>query len=56
MSQEQFRRRLSVLIDEFLSRGGDPWWLNRELSQAGMEAIDSLRCDLVECDEEGGAA
>jgi hypothetical protein len=56
LSQATFRRRLAALLDEFLVVGGDPWWMNQELNLAGMQAIDSLRCDLVDYDEGGDAA
>jgi hypothetical protein len=46
MTQDAFRRRLAALIDQFLATGGDPWWLNREVALAGMQAIDNPRCDL----------
>jgi hypothetical protein len=52
LSQAEFRRRLAGLLDEFLSCGGDPWWMSREISLAAMQALDSLRADLVECDED----
>jgi hypothetical protein len=55
VSQTRFRQRLAALLDQFLAGGGDPWWMNRELNLAGMQALDSLRADLVNLDEEGGA-
>jgi hypothetical protein len=51
MSQDTFRRRLAALLDEFLSAGGDPFWLNSELSLSGMAMLDALRCDLAEADD-----
>jgi hypothetical protein len=51
MSQETFRRRLAALLDEFLSAGGDVWWVNAELSLAVAAATDALRCDLIEADD-----
>jgi hypothetical protein len=51
VTTEAFRHRLAELLDEFLSAGGDPFWVNAELSLAGMQACDALRCDLIETDE-----
>jgi hypothetical protein len=46
LSRAAFRSRLDDLLSEFLSRGGDAFWLHAELSQATAAIIDSLRCDL----------
>ena len=52
MTQQTFRDRLARLFDQFLSEGGDPWWLSREVSVASMAILGELRTDLVEIDEE----
>jgi hypothetical protein len=52
LMQRRFRQQLARLIDEFLSHQGDPWWMTQELNLAGMQAIDDLRCDLADVDEE----
>jgi hypothetical protein len=56
MTQANFSRRLAALLDEFLSAGGDVWWVNQELSLAGAAATDALRCDLCDTDDDHFAA